>query len=175
VVYVVRALPSTAVSLPPFWTLVEAHGGELLAHARRLTGDDAEDVLQEALLRALRAYPKLKHADHLRAWLYRVTTTTAYDHHRGRARRPEVPTQILPEPSAANAADGNAEIGADFLADDAFESLLKPLPDQAQQALRLRFVQDLEYDAIAAALDISVEAARQRVSTAVRTLRKELA
>ena len=61
--------------LPPFWTLVETHGDELLVHARRLAGDDAEDVLQDALLRALRAYPKLRHADHLRAWLYRVTTS----------------------------------------------------------------------------------------------------
>ena len=68
--------------LPPFWTLVETHGDELLVHARRLAGDAAEDVLQDALLRALRAYPKLRHADHLRAWLYRVTTSAAIDHHR---------------------------------------------------------------------------------------------
>src|ERR671910_2206167 len=75
------------VVLPPFWTLVEAHGDELLVHARRMAGDaNGEDVLRDALLRALRAYPKPRHADHLRAWLYRVTTTTAIDHHR-RARR----------------------------------------------------------------------------------------
>ena len=72
--------------LPPFWTLVETHGDELLVHARRLAGDEAEDVLQDALLRALRAYPKLRHADHLRAWLYRVTTSAAMDHHRSRKR-----------------------------------------------------------------------------------------
>ena len=72
--------------LPPFWTLVEAHGDELLVHARRLAGDAAEDVLQDALLRALRAYPRLRHAEHLRAWLYRVTTSAAIDHHRRRRR-----------------------------------------------------------------------------------------
>ena len=56
-------------------------------HARRLAGDEhAEDVLQDALLRALRAYPRLRHADHLRAWLYRVTTSAAMDHHRSRRR-----------------------------------------------------------------------------------------
>ncbi len=43
--------------LPPFWSLVEAHGDELLVHARRLSGDAAEDILQDALMRALRAYP----------------------------------------------------------------------------------------------------------------------
>ena len=75
-----RSTDVTTVALPPFWSLVEAHGDELLAHARRLAGDQhAEDVVQDALLRALRAYPRLRHADHLRAWLYRVTTTAAID------------------------------------------------------------------------------------------------
>jgi RNA polymerase sigma-70 factor (ECF subfamily) len=84
-----------APDLPPFWTLVEAHGAELMKHAHRLVGNDAEDVLQEAFLRALRSYPRLSHADHLRAWLYRVTTTTAFDHGRKGAR--EVPTSTPPE------------------------------------------------------------------------------
>ena len=85
------------VALPPFWSLVEAHGDELLAHARRMTDEQsAEDVLQDALLRALRAYPRLRHADHLRAWLYRVTTTTALDLHRRRRR--EIPTEEPPVP-----------------------------------------------------------------------------
>ena len=82
-----RCRDVSTVALPPFWSLVERHGDELLAHARRMTGDaHAEDVLQDALLRALRAYPRLRHADHLRAWLYRVTTTTALDLHRARRR-----------------------------------------------------------------------------------------
>ena len=144
--------------LPPFWSLVEAHGDELLAHARRMAGDQhAEDVLQDALLRALRAYPKLRHAEHLRAWLYRVTTTTAIDHHR-RARR-EVTMDELP-------------VIATYDTHDDFEGLIAPLNDTAQAALRLRFVDDLDYDGIAAQLGCSVVAARQRVSTAVRTLRE---
>lgn len=154
-------------ALPPFWTLVDAHGGELLAHARRLCGpDDAEDVLQDALLRALRAYPRLRHGDHLRAWLYRVTTTAAYDLLARRRRRPESPSAELPE-RAADAADP-AEL------DDAFETLIDGLPPSARATLRLRFVEDLDYAAIAARLDCTPEAARQRVSAAVRTLRKEL-
>jgi RNA polymerase sigma-70 factor (ECF subfamily) len=153
----------TVVALPPFWTLVEQHGDELLAHARRLSGDDhAEDVLQDALLRALRAYPRLRHADHLRAWLYRVTTTAAIDAHRSRRR--EVPTDEVPAVAAEDTYD-----------EGAFEALIAPLPETAQDALRLRFVDDLDYEAIAGALGISSVAARQRVSTAVRTLRERLA
>lgn len=145
---------------------MEAHGDELLLHARRLTGDaEAEDVLQEAFLRALRAYPRLSHAEHLRAWLYRVTTTTAYDHHRARGRR--AGEELTDEPPAV------AEEPAHY--DGAFDSLIDPLPGPARDALRLRFVEDLDYDGVAAALGCSPVAARQRVSTAVRTLRKQVA
>jgi RNA polymerase sigma-70 factor, ECF subfamily len=149
----------STVVLPPFWSLVEAHGDELLVHARRLAGDaHAEDVLQDALLRALRAYPRLRHAEHLRAWLYRVTTTAAFDHLRSRRR------EVLTGEPPARAAEPEHY-------DDAFESMIETLPEPARAALRLRFVEDLEYDRIAVRLGCSVVAARQRVSTAIRTLR----
>jgi len=148
-------------ALPPFWSLVEAHGDELLAHARRMAGPDhAEDVLQDAFLRALRAYPRLRHADHLRAWLYRVTTTAAIDAHRSRPREHPVA-----DPPAVGVEDDYSDAGA-------FEALISPLPETAREPLRLRFVDDLDYDRIARQLGISQAAARQRVSTAVRTLRE---
>jgi RNA polymerase sigma-70 factor (ECF subfamily) len=153
---------ATAVVLPPFWSLVEAHGDELLVHARKLAGEQhAEDVLQEALLRALRAYPRLQHARHLRAWLYRITTTTAIDLHRSRRR--EIVTD---EPPVVPVEDDHDDGG--------FEALIAPLPEAARTALVLRFVEDLDYDAIGAALDCSPVAARQRVSTAIRSLRERL-
>ncbi len=150
----------SAVALPPFWSLVEAHGDELLAHARRMAGPEhAEDVLQDAFLRALRAYPRLRHADHLRAWLYRVTTTAALDSHRSRRR--ELPVEEVPPVAVEDDYDSGA-----------FEALISPLPETARTALRLRFVEDLDYDRIGSRLGCSTEAARQRVSTAVRTLRE---
>ena len=148
------------VQLPPFGLLVERHGNELLAYARRLSGDSAEDVLHDALLRALRAYPKVQHAQHLRAWLYRITTTTAFDH--GRSRR-DLPVANVPE----SAAEPNYDDGA-------FEELLAPLSENARRAMELRFVEDLSYDQIARRLRCTPQAARQRVSTAVRALRKEM-
>ncbi len=149
--------------LPPVWSLVERHGDELLAHARRLAGEQhAEDVVQDALLRALRAYPRLRHADHLRAWLYRVTTSAAIDLHRSRRR--ELPSDDVPAPATHDSYD-----------EGAFEALIAPLPDGAQAALRLRFVDDLDYEGIGERLGISTVAARQRVSTAVRTLRERAA
>lgn len=150
------------VALPPFGLLVGDHGDELLRHARRLAGDDAEDVLQDALVRALRAYPRLTHTAHLRAWLHRVLTTTAFDWlDRRRVRAGELLTDTPPE-----------ALASPELYDDAFEVLIGALPGGAQFALRLRFVDDLPYETIAVRLDCSPEAARQRVSSAVRTLRE---
>jgi RNA polymerase sigma-70 factor (ECF subfamily) len=150
----------SAVALPPFWSLVEAHGDELLAHARRMAGPEhAEDVLQDAFLRALRAYPRLRHSDHLRAWLYRVTTTAALDSHRSRRR--ELPVEEVRPVAVEDDYDSGA-----------FEALISPLPETARTALRLRFVEDLDYDGIGSRLGCSTEAARQRVSTAVRNLRE---
>ncbi len=155
----------TVAVIPPFALLLDRHGDELLVHARRLAPrpGDAEDLLQEALLRALRAYPRLSHGEHLRAWLYRIVTTTAIDAHR--ARRPEV---LVGEPPIDAAAPPDA-------GEDGFHELIASLPEPSRVALRLRFVEDLDHDAIAERLGISPAAARQRVSTAVRTLRKELA
>jgi RNA polymerase sigma-70 factor (ECF subfamily) len=147
--------------LPPFWALVEGHGGELLAHAQRLVGRDAEDVLQEAFLRALRSYPRLDHGDHLRAWLYRIVTTTAFDHRSTHAKE----IAIDPVPDRAE----------HHHADDGFEELVGSLPEKSRTALVMRYVDDLSYDAMARRLGCSPTAARQRVSTAVRTLRERLA
>ena len=151
-----------AANLPPFASLLDAHGSELLAYARRLAGQDGEDVLHDALLRALRAYPRLAHGEHLRAWLYRITTHAAYDHHTRRARRREVLVGAPPDAAVPEEAD------------DAFEALIADLPDGARGALTLRFVDDLSYDDIARRLDCSPEAARQRVSSAIQTLRARL-
>ena len=160
------AVATRAPSLPPFYELVELHAVELIAHARKLgAGSESEDVVQDALLRALRAYPRLKHGDHLRAWLYRITTNAAFDHHARRARRREEFHESPP--------DGVVDHDLDDI--DSFESLIATLPDTARAALALRFVDDLPYDAIAERLDCSAEAARQRVSAALRSLRKRLA
>jgi RNA polymerase sigma-70 factor (ECF subfamily) len=151
------------MTLPPFWTLIEQHGAELMRHARRLAGDDAEDVLQEAFLRALRSYDRLERSDHLRAWLYRITTTTAFDH--SARNRGEVLMGSVPE---ASKEDGG-------LYDDAFESLLGGLSEKAREAMTMRFVADLTYSDMASRLGCSEQAARQRVSSAVRELRRRLA
>src|SRR5829696_3241521 len=64
-----------------FQQLMGQHRGELYAHCYRMTGSvqDAEDALQDAMVRAWRALPKQQSHLALRSWLYRIATNTSLD------------------------------------------------------------------------------------------------
>src|SRR6188508_3239349 len=75
-----------------FRRLVERHRGELHVHCYRMLGSvhDAEDALQDALLRAWRALAKFEGRSSLRSWLYTIATNTSLN---AIAKRPK---RVLP-------------------------------------------------------------------------------
>src|SRR5829696_123227 len=64
-----------------FQQIVEAHRGELHAHCYRMLGSvhDADDALQDAMLRAWKSLGKFKGNSSLRSWLYKIATNTCLD------------------------------------------------------------------------------------------------
>ena len=103
-----------AVAIPPFEHVYEAHAGEVLGYLTRMLGRQAaEDAWQETFLRALRAYPQLRHGRHLRAWVFTIATRVALDERR-RAKPvpgelPELPVADAPlRLRGARALDGRA-------------------------------------------------------------------
>jgi RNA polymerase sigma factor (sigma-70 family) len=157
-----------SVRLPPFQSLVDAHAGELHRFLLASVGyPDAEDCLQETFLSALRAYPRLEHADNLRAWLYLIAQRKATDAIRRRQRHPlsdldGVPPERLAVPAAVVADD------------DRLWEVVRGLPSKQRAALVHRFVFDLAYRDVAARMGVSEEAARQNVSAGLRRLRLEV-
>lgn len=152
-----------AVSPPPFERFYEEVRAEIFAFlVRRLGRGRAEDAFQDTFLRALRAYPRLEHGRHLRAWAYTIAGRVAIDIARADRR---------PPPSLADAAVDDARPAYAQL-----EHLAAELPPTERTAVVLRYGYDLDYSDIGAALGSSPEAARQAASAGVRRLRrKELA
>jgi len=151
-----------AVAIPPFESFYDAHADEVLRFLRRRLGRDrADDAFQETFLRALRAYGRLAHAEHLRAWVLTIASRVVIDSH----RRAGEPTAELPELSHEDGRPAYEELG----------ELTNGLPPKERAAVVLRYGYDLTYEEIAAALDSSPDAARQAASSGVRRLRKEKA
>ena len=152
------------VTVPPFERFYEEHRDAVFGLlARRLGRSRAEDAFQETFLRALRAYARLEHGRHLRAWVLTIAERIAIDEFRkpnntSAHEHIEFELEAPPEPEAAYAE----------LAD-----LTDRLPPTERAAVVLRYGYDLPYDQIGRALGSSEEAARQAASSGVRRLRKE--
>ena len=148
-------------TIPPFERFYLAHRDEVLRYLRRLLGPRAEDAWQETFLRALRAYDRLEHGRHLRAWVFTIATNVAMD-------------ELRPRPSAnlAQAGEPAAELRRDAFKE--LEHLTDELPPTERAAVVLRYGYDLAYAQIADALGSSEEAARAAASSGVRRLRRTL-
>jgi RNA polymerase sigma factor (sigma-70 family) len=156
---------SMATVVPPFETFYEAHRAEVFRFlARRLGRERAEDAFQETFLRALRAYPRLEHGEHLRAWALTIASRIVLDD----ARRKQPPTVGDVEDLPALAAEDGHLAAFEELA-----PLTGGLPPKERAAVVLRYGYDLDYDEIGAALGSTESAARQAASAGVRRLRKE--
>ena len=148
---------------------MDAHAVELHRFLIGSVGvERAEDCLQETLLSALRAYPRLAHGDNLRAWLYTIARRKATDSLRASARRPSGPSLAALMPSS------EPSVPAHQVADDGLWSEVRGLPAKQREAVVLRYVLDLDHRSIGERMGTTEEAARQNVSAGLRRLRKEM-
>jgi RNA polymerase sigma factor (sigma-70 family) len=147
-----------AVTIPPFEHFYEQHRAEVLRLLRRRLGADrAEDAFQETFLRALKAYRRLDHGEHLRAWVLTIAQNVAVD-----ALRRSKPSAELVDTGVEDSRPAYENLA----------ELTDGLPPRERAAVVLRYGYDLSYDQIASALGSSPDAARQAASTGVRRLRR---
>jgi RNA polymerase sigma-70 factor, ECF subfamily len=176
-----------------FRRLVEPHRAELHAHCYRMLGSvqDAEDALQEALLRAWRGLGRFEGRSSLRSWLYRIATNTSLDLI---ARRPKrvLPADLGPAsdgeddrpplvesiwieayPDAA-VEDGPAAPDARYerreSVEIAFIAAVQHLPATQRAVLILRDVLGFSAREVAETVDTSVEAVNSALARARRSL-----
>jgi RNA polymerase sigma factor (sigma-70 family) len=147
------------VAVPPFEAFYESNKTEVFRFlVHRVGPDGAEDAFQETFLRALRAYPRLEHGEHLRAWALTIANNIVLDGARRQRPRAEMPELVTEDGRPAY---------------EELAPLTDDLPPKERAAVVLRYGYDLGYDEIGAALGSTESAARQAASAGVRRLRKE--
>jgi len=151
--------------------LVVEHRADLFRFARSFTRNDAdaEDLAQSAVVRALAAGATLREPERAKWYLLRIVRNLATDQARARSRVSVEPWADVPDEMSSElepeALVLRAEAGA--LPRAAFADL----PRTHQEVLHLRFVEELDYEAVAARLQTTEHAARQRVYRAMQALR----
>jgi RNA polymerase sigma-70 factor (TIGR02960 family) len=168
---------------------MERHRRELHVHCYRMLGsfEEAEDAVQETLLRAWRARDTFAGDAGLRAWLYKIATNTCLDAIRARGRRvpsltrsfAEVPwLQPYPDRLLDEVAPSDAEPDAVVVARETIEltflAVIQLLPPRQRAVLILRDVLDWSAAETAALLDTTVASANSALQRARATLREQL-
>ena len=183
----------SSVQLTPAFGELEQHRRELTAYCYRMLGSpfEAEDAVQDTLLRAWRSIDRFEGRSALRSWLYRIATNVCMDMLNGRERRarpmdlgparepvvaslntlPEV-TWIEPVPESAITGEGDP---ADVAVSRetirlAFVAALQHLPPRQRAALILCEVLRWKAAEVAELLDTSVASVNSALQRARATL-----
>lgn len=160
-----------------FRALVERHGRNVFRLAFRLTGNegDAEDVVQEAFLKAYRNLGRFESRANFSTWLYRIASNCAYDQLRARARRPEDPIESDEGPLPIEATDASPERlahGAEVRRRIALA--MDRLTPAERTAFVMRHHEGQSIAEIGAALGLDTSATKHSVFRAVRKMREAL-
>jgi RNA polymerase sigma-70 factor, ECF subfamily len=154
--------------------------------ARRMTSSqqEAEDLVQETMLKAFRFAHTYQPGTNLRAWLFRILNTSAINRYRKQASHPT--TSSLPEGEdfylynrIKDLTGQELNVGAEeevlshYLDEDVYNAL-NELPPNFRMAVILADIEGLSYKEIAEALNIPIGTVMSRISRARRQLQRSL-
>ena len=159
--------------------LIRRYQVRIFNFARTLTANDsdAEDLAQETFTRAFRGLGRFRGESSFKNWLYQIATNVGRTHVSRRARQApvwdrRVEADDIPEPLVASP---TPNIEDTTMRRQALDQALSTLPRDLRLTLVLRDVEGLEYQEIAAVLDVPIGTVMSRIFRARRRLRPLLA
>jgi RNA polymerase sigma-70 factor (ECF subfamily) len=159
-----------------FAELVERHQDSVYGLALRLTGSavDAEDVAQEAFLKAFRSLAGFKGEAKVSTWLYRIVYNLGIDLLRKRGR---AGGKAVSFDETGDATDDRINVEADVVvAEDRerVQSALAALDERYRSVVVMLYYQEMSYEDISTVLDIPVKTVETRLYRARKMLRERL-
>ena len=164
--------------------LLERYGERIYRLARRMTNSDAdaEDVMQNTLIKILRKAESYRGESDPMGWIYRITMNEAREVHRKRKRRPAVSLDSLPvDFDESNHAVGVSDIGKrpdkEAMAseiDDRVREAIAELPDGYREAVVLYDLEGVPYTDAAELMGLSLGGFKTRLHRARLHLRNVL-
>ena len=160
-----------------FAQLVEINQERLFASMVQVTGsaDEAEEVVQEAFIRAFVKLDTFQRNSRFFTWLYRIAFNSALTRRRG--RRARVSLEHTRETAGLEVVDGGDAVDEPLLSRERVELVrhaMRQLSDEHRAILVLREMEDQSYETIAEILEISIGTVRSRLSRARRQLKRTL-
>lgn len=161
-----------------FEDLVRAHEKTVYNLALRMTRDpqDAEDMAQEAFLKAYRSLPEFRGESKFSVWLYRIVSNVCLDHLRKQSRRPAVSLTTEDDEGEEQQWDVPDEsqsperVLEQKLTREAVQRGLAQLPEEQRQILLLREIRGLSYEEIGAILELEPGTVKSRIFRARKRL-----
>ena len=164
--------------------IIQANNRRLYRVARSIVRDDseAEDVVQEAYLRAFSALPEFRGESSLATWLTRIVFNEALQRRRRRVEQPieptrpqESPSQVIPFPFAGNKAVDPESAIAQREIFRLMERAIDGLPEDFRTVLVARVLEDMSIEETADLLGLRPETVKTRLHRARRLLKAALA
>ncbi len=161
-----------------FEDLVTAYEKNVYNLALRTTGNaqDAEDMVQEAFLKAYNSLPGFRGDSKFSVWLYRIVSNVCLDFLRRQNRRPSTSLSVEDEEGEESQLDIPDESQSpetlleQKLTREAVQRGLQSLSGEQRQILLLREIQGLSYEEIAQALDLEAGTVKSRIFRARKKL-----
>lgn len=169
-----------------FMNDVSEYLDSMYSTALRLTKkpQDAQDLVQETLLKAYRAYANFQEGTNLKAWLFRILTNSYINIYRYKKRRPrEVDVDnsdtmfLYHKLRGSEAADVTESVEDSFLetiTDEDISQAVQDLPDQYKEVVLLADIEGLSYAEIAEILEIPPGTVMSRLHRGRKALQKAL-
>jgi RNA polymerase sigma-70 factor (ECF subfamily) len=136
-----------------------------LAYSYVKNADDALDIVQESIYKAVSSIESLKNHSYIKTWFYRIVVNTSLDFLRQRKKVVVVEEEVL---------SSFDESKVDTYADLDLQRAIEKLPLSYRSIIVLRFFEDLKIEEVAEVLDINVNTVKTRLYKALEKLRLEI-